>query len=327
VVVIGSTDGAEPHQFATDLFNRWHIGEANKNNGVLVFAALDDRKAEIILDDGLDDEARVQASREIMQGIVVAKFKAGDPGGAMFHGARACAEKILGAKLEPLQAEAAGTLDPKPANATPANVQPAQPLAPPAARQPAFAQPPQRPHSGIFGWLFGGLGVAGMTTFGARKYLRYHGRRCPGCRGDMTRLGEAADDEHLTQGERAEEQLGSVDYDVWACGTCRETLKFRYGALFTRFSRCPQCQAKTKSKTKHTIRVATYAQGGLVEVEESCRNCSHRHSRTHSTPVLTDTTAASTSIWSSSGSSGASGSFDSGFSGGHSSGGGASGGW
>jgi len=48
----------------------------------------------------------------------------------------------------------------------------------------------------------------------------------------------------------------------------------------------------------------------------------------HSTPVLTDTTAASTSIWSStSGSSSPSPSFDAGFSGGHSSGGGASGGW
>jgi len=222
IVVIGSTEGANPHQFATDLFNRWHIGQANKNNGVLMFAALDDRKAEIILGDGVNDDARVQASREIMQGIVLPRFKAGDPGGAVFHGARACAEKILGAKLEPLQAEAAGPLDAKPAEVAPVpvNVQPAQPMPQPAVARPAFAPPQQRPHSGILGWLFGGLGVTGVTTFGARKYLRYHSRRCPGCRGDMTRLGEAADDEHLTQGERTEEQVGSVDYDVWACGTC-----------------------------------------------------------------------------------------------------------
>ncbi|HUY31451.1 MAG TPA: TPM domain-containing protein [Pirellulales bacterium] len=377
VVVIGSTDGADPHPFATDLFNRWHIGQAGKNNGVLVFVALDDRKAEIILGDGLGDQARIDASREILQTVIVPRFKAGDPGGAVFQGARACAERILGVKLAPLQAEIQDPAGAPSAEPVPPTVQapPAPPVLPAARQAPPAAQavppaaqavPPaawqgikpaaRRMENGVVIWPLlglGGAGLAGGMIFGARKFRRYRTRRCPGCRGDMTRLGEAADDEYLTQGERIEERVGSVDYDVWACGMCRETLKFRYGALFTRFSRCPQCRAQTKNSTTRTVRAATYSQGGLVEVEESCRNCSYRNSRTHSTPMLTDTTAASAAIWSSGSAAGFSGgpstsfdagisspppsfdagvsspppSFDTGVSGGHSSGAGASGGW
>lgn len=58
VVVVGTIDGADPRQFATGLFNAWGIGEAEKKNGLLVFAALDDRAAEIILGDGISDDAR-----------------------------------------------------------------------------------------------------------------------------------------------------------------------------------------------------------------------------------------------------------------------------
>src|SRR3954454_14583981 len=40
VVVVGSTDGADPHASATRLFNAWGIGDRTSKNGILVFAAL-----------------------------------------------------------------------------------------------------------------------------------------------------------------------------------------------------------------------------------------------------------------------------------------------
>src|SRR5688572_15060985 len=39
VVLVGSTDGRVPRTYATELFNRWGIGHATKNNGVLLFLA------------------------------------------------------------------------------------------------------------------------------------------------------------------------------------------------------------------------------------------------------------------------------------------------
>ena len=40
----------------------------------------------------------------------------------------------------------------------------------------------------------------------------------------MVHLDEQADDAHLDTGQRFEEQLESVDYDVWVCPTCQYAL-------------------------------------------------------------------------------------------------------
>ena len=39
----------------------------------------------------------------------------------------------------------------------------------------------------------------------------------------MQRLTETGDDDFLSDGQKFEEKIGSVDYDVWQC-TCGETL-------------------------------------------------------------------------------------------------------
>src|SRR5689334_10106893 len=52
LAVVSSTHGAAPRQFATAIFNAWGVGHASRNDGVLLFFALDDRKSEIVLGDG-----------------------------------------------------------------------------------------------------------------------------------------------------------------------------------------------------------------------------------------------------------------------------------
>src|SRR5512138_1522274 len=43
VVVVRSVKPERPRAYATRLFNRWRVGSATRNDGVLLFAALDDR--------------------------------------------------------------------------------------------------------------------------------------------------------------------------------------------------------------------------------------------------------------------------------------------
>jgi uncharacterized membrane protein YgcG len=95
VVVVSSTNGVDAHEFATRLFNTWGIGERGKENGLLVFAALADHKAEIVLGRGLDGEAGRRESEAVMQGEMVPRFRAGNPAGAIVLGAIACARRIL----------------------------------------------------------------------------------------------------------------------------------------------------------------------------------------------------------------------------------------
>src|SRR5438128_1066705 len=48
VLIIGTTSGTNPRDFATGVFNNWGVGHAGTNDGILLFIAVSDRKAEII---------------------------------------------------------------------------------------------------------------------------------------------------------------------------------------------------------------------------------------------------------------------------------------
>lgn len=174
-----------------------------------------------------------------------------------------------------------------------------------------------------FATLFwGGLGgLALLGTYLLRRWNRLRARGCERCGQPRERLGETADDAHLSSGQRTEESLGSVDYDVWWCARCNDPLVLRYATFFSRYRGCPSCQFKTARSSSNTLSYATESSEGLVEVTTTCNNCNHRSSTTHTTARLSST---SSSDWSSSSSSSSS---DSSWGGGSSSGGGSSGSW
>ena len=130
----------------------------------------------------------------------------------------------------------------------------------------------------------GTIGLGGVALIGGRFLLRGRTRVCPKCQSAMDKLDEQQDDEYLEPPEQLEERLGSVNYDVWACMTCEDVIKLRYGVFFSRYSVCPQCTRKTKSKISRTLVAATEQRGGVVEVTESCANCSYHHQYTYRTP-------------------------------------------
>ena len=240
-MVIRTTEGKQHRRFATDLFNRWGLGDRARDDGLLVFAALQDRRAEIILGDGIDGPRHVTASQQIMDSVVVPAFRANDPNGAMLKGAVACDRRILDANLDPPNRSAEVTTaddwdfeidEPAPVAHTP-NV---------------FDGPEPRGNSGLKWFLLGG-GVAGGGGgwFGVRRYFRYRTRTCPDCQIPMSRLSETADNAHLSESQRVEEKLRSVDYDVWSCPSCSNVQTFRYGALFTSYSKCPDCRAEDEA--------------------------------------------------------------------------------
>jgi uncharacterized protein len=52
--------------------------------------------------------------------------------------------------------------------------------------------------------------------------------RCRACKTRMVKLSESGDDLHLEPEEQAEEQLGSINYDVWMCNDCGRIVKRRW---------------------------------------------------------------------------------------------------
>ncbi len=298
VVVIPTTEGRTPRQFATELFNHWKIGDKSQNNGLLIFVSVNDRKAEIILGNGVDDQSQSAAAQLIMDSEIVPRFKQGDVAGALVAGMQQCVSRILHADIQRVTAppaEVRNNFD------MPNNMQ-------------NFDQPEQDPWPLIKG--IGGMTTAGIGGYGVRRFLRYRKRSCGKCQGPMILLPETLDDKHLNESQQIEERIGSVDYDVWFCRLCTDVMTLRYAALFTAFSKCPQCRSRTRKKAETTLRASSSYSEGLVEVNESCMNCNYRTTYTRRIPRDSDSSSISSS-----------GSSSSGFSGGSSSGSGASGSW
>lgn len=306
VVVVGSIDGADPHDFATRLGNAWGIGDRDADNGLLLFAALDDRAAEIALGNGIDRPETRQASEEIMQGEMVPRFREGDASGALLHGARAAANRIFHAA-------------------------PSAAAVPPPAPAPRTLQPASRPPDNDLGWLWMLLvGVAGVGGIGGLVFLKNVPPSCSECRTRMVKLSEAGDDLHLEPTEQIEEQVGSVNYDVWMCNGCGQIAKRRWPNFFSGYGSCPSCNARTKSSVSTTLRQADEWTDGLVQVTESCCNCDYRTTYDRVVPRQSRPSSSSHSSGFSSSSSSSSSSRSSGSSrsgGGSFSGGGSSGRW
>lgn len=310
VVVISSSGGEDQLAYGTRLFNHWGVGKTGfgtgfREDGILLLAALDDRRAAIVLGNGIDDDQKVRTAQQIIDDVVVPNFAAGDPGSALYEGARAAATRLL----------AVADLD-----------SPVQ-LPSVAGQDGVRAKVRQHRRRGFWSWwpwILGFSGIGGIVALiGGRYWARYRPRTCPHCQSKMVMLKEDQDDDFLDDPEVVEERLGSVDYDVWACLECEEVLKLRYGKLFTRYSKCPKCWYITVLKVEGIIVPATYSHGGKVRVTEDCKSCSYHRVYHYRTPKkVRSSSTSSGGGWSSGG-----GSSSSGFGGGSSSGRGASGGW
>jgi uncharacterized protein len=263
VVAVGSTGGEPARAFATRLFNAWRIGDRARNDGTLLFTALDDRKVEIVLGDGLTPAVYNPVSANILAAEVIPRLKRGDPGGALREGARACALRIYGV--------------------------PAPAVAPSAAAVPPPGRPGPPPSPGLAS-LLGALLAAGggaWLIFRSLSGLR-RSRRCPTCGSATMPVGTAEHDPYLSPEEKAEEWAGSVDYQVRACPSCgfaRKQKAVRHGSGY---SDCPQCSARTLASSTSVLVEATSGQGGRARVDRKCGHCGFVRSDEEDTPVQQD---------------------------------------
>ncbi len=450
VFVTSTTHGIPPREYATRVFNNWGVGHAGRNDGALLFVALDDRAAEIVLGDGVDDFEDVARSERLMADTIVPAFRRGNPDEALLSGARGLSNLLSSARINQGSApQAASGIShgsqrihiPSPRPGWVVDLD--QLLSPSQARElnklswqlESEGQPPitfvfydysrtavepvvmasyvehelklrdrawivvAAPHAPLAeiltprtvtltesgrsdlhrlaqewtraAWALsssssdqatrqvldtaertrdftrtgslprsadehiteaiaehpvatfgGGTGAFALGVMGLFRWLRRRPRRCESCNSPRQLLDEAWDDVHLTEGQKAEEKLGSVDYDVWWCAQCDDALVLRHGTWFSSYARCRSCDHVTAHHSTQTLVHATYDHGGTVEVTELCQHCKHRRSYQRHTSRLTrsDTSSSSSSSWSSSGSR-------SSFGGGSSSGRGASGRW
>jgi uncharacterized protein len=291
-------DGAiEP--FATSLFNTWGIGNADRNDGVLLLVVRFDRELRIEVGSGYGTVLNGPMQR-IINKQIVPYFKLD----AYPEGIKAGVDEVIFQITDRYPGEYDASALTRTVNRG------------------------IRIITGVvafFGaWL--GLLIVPAIPIGRRLYQRWqrnHARKCPTDGSRMRRYIEETEDEMLTPGQQMEERLKSIDHDVWFCGQCDHITIESYPTKQKTFGACSNCNHRTLEGRSLITAMPSATAPGRREITWTCHHCNHESVETKVIPVHKprDTSHASSS------SSRSSRSRRGRSSGGRSSGGGASGRW
>lgn len=355
VAVVDHTDPEDIDQFATELFEAWGLGKKDKDNGVLMVVAKDQRQAIIRTGYGVEGILPDITCWHILDQDMFPDFKKNDYDAGVTAGVdQVC--KIL--------------TDPEYA----------------AEVQSKYANHKQLTEDddfwawfggyiclsliitliaiGYFWWVYFsnkktpalgynklkkfnlpvavlaaiGLGIPILAYFrlhNLMRRLRNTGRKCPHCGTEMVKQDEEHDNYYLNTGQDMEEQLNSVDYDVWLCPKCGEKDVIPFDNPDSPYVKCPTCGAKTaRLESVRVLRPATTQQEGEEAYIYHCEHCRNNHQKRRTIPKKADPAAAAAagliigSMLGGGGGRSGGGGFGGGFTGGgRTGGGGASGGW
>src|SRR6516165_6271557 len=86
VATVKSLEGGDVETYANQLFRNWRLGEAKKNNGVLLLVAPNEHKVRIEVGYGLEGTLTDALSSVIISSAMVPRFKANDFSGGIERG-------------------------------------------------------------------------------------------------------------------------------------------------------------------------------------------------------------------------------------------------
>ena len=108
VVALPSLQGGEIDDFAVKLFQQWGIGEKGKDNGVLLLAAIGDRKLRIEVGYGLEGVLNDAKCGRIQDEFIIPRFKEGQYAQGLIAGAGAIIQAVGGGEAPAAGPEASG---------------------------------------------------------------------------------------------------------------------------------------------------------------------------------------------------------------------------
>jgi uncharacterized protein len=237
--------------FATALFNRWGVGNTERNDGILLLAAIRDRALRVELGNGYSRAADAVV-QEVIDREILPRFRNEDYRGGIRAGVEALALKAKTGAL-PLASGTSALFD-------------------------KAIRSVQRFES----WPQAGAGLAVLLAVLSawRYYWRRRPRSCPRCGAAMRRLSEIAEDRFLDPAEKLEERLESVDYDVWLCPSCKATEKIPYRSWTSRYGACPKCNVRALRRSTRVLSHATTTSEGSELVSDDCASCGYHSERT-----------------------------------------------
>ena len=276
VVTIGSLSdyghvGAiEP--FATGLFNTWGIGDAQRNDGVMMLVAVSDRVMRIEVGSGYG-RSKDAPMKEIIDERILPLFRQDDYAAGIDRGVDYVIHDLTGSWPGEFDAGGADRLWNRVKSGAGSVVET------------------------LGNWLLlllAPVGVAG--AFLLRKAHRNRPRICPNDGTKMERLDEFSEDRHLSKGQILEETLKSVDHDVWVCPRCDHVTVESYMSWFSSYGACHVCKFKTLHGDSTVLQAATTSSTGTRRIDYHCQHCDNRYSETKIIPSKSDSSSSSGSF-------------------------------
>ena len=256
VAILPSIGDYSPNQVAVEIYRTWRvgstaaIGSAHRNVGVLLLIVpkelAPNRRGECWINTGLGAEGVITdaTAGTICRDSIIPYLKKKEYAAAVNAGIGGIEAKLRG------------------------DVALSAPVVESAKQAPDSRHPSRWP---ILLSVLGGVGAfaAGLGTL---LWRRNRPRICPRCGKTMRKLDENADDAKLDRGQVVEEEIGSVNYDVWVC-SCGESTVVPHTSWFSRYSTCRECHRKTAESKSVTLRPATTISTGLAENRFTCKAC------------------------------------------------------
>lgn len=357
VAVVKNLDGMTVEEYAYKLFRHWGLGKSDNNNGVLFVIATGDRKARIEVGSGAEGVLTDVACSKIIRRRLIPAMKDKN----LNLGVYGVVRGITGALTDPavgdeLRSDKGGSPLSR-VNIIDSNrimsfilivagcvflftlVLFITDFVNTRRRDNYRRAMTWRNHLNTYWWgaalSFGSALPISLLAYALYRRARDITEICDTCGAKMKKLSEEEDNNYLTPSQDFEEQLKTVDYDVWLCPKCGTVERFPYVERQLKYQKCPMCNtiAMNLVMDKVVEPPTAKSEGHGVRVYK-CQFCHHERRDDYVIPKKNDDAGllAGAIIGGAVGSSlgrggGGGGGFSGGFGGGHSSGGGASGGW
>lgn len=351
IVVVDDIEGGDIDTFATELFGKWQLGKSDLDNGLLILVAKDLRRAVIRPGYGLEGVLPDITCGRILREQMFPRFREGDYNGGISAAFNTISqilndpvnrEEILSREAD---ADFAGHNGDDDVNffSVYLVVVAALTFCLLIVLVIVYADSRKKNRHERYVELvklkpvylaatFLGLGIPLISSLPLvilLYRLRNAPHRCPQCGTQMKKIDEVHDNEYLNRAQDLEEQIGSVDYDVWLCPNCGETDIEPYVNQASTYQECEQCHAHTAAlRQNRIIRRPTTTREGQGVHDYGCLNCGHVTSKPYSIAKLAPVVPIVIGGGGGGHSGGGFGGFGGGgFGGGMTGGGGASGGW
>lgn len=338
IVVLESIGYEDFTDFSYQLFNHWGLGQAGKNTGVLVLFIADDRAVKIETGYGIEGLLPDGVCSQILNETMFPLFKQGNYDAGFIAGIDQIAELLTTeealAELLLNQNSRKNTVGEAVAVYLTIGFLLLIVLAlysfsvlnwePTAANNVRYQHMKALYSSSLVAAMLFPLPL--LLFFLWIKVQRRQIRRkpvlCDKCQYTMHLLTEKEEDSYLKANQLKEEELRSVDYDVWLCNHCSNNIALPYQRFNVQYSACPYCQTKAYhlQDDRVTLRATQFRQGQGVKTY----GCDYCHKQKQSIYVIPQLVVVSSS--GGFGGSGKGGGFGGGSWGGGMSGGGGAGG-